>query len=385
MHESVEAFNGNLDDLDGHPDTNVEILDTEDNQGTVLMFTPRDVSRDAVLRRAAERRQARIEKPADKKKNKGTYEAPSPNETEADAILRIYMNEVGQTPLLTKDDEIYLGKLVWAGLEASEQLNTADSLSLAERSVFENRRLEGLEAQDKLVKANLRLGIHTAKRLSHGRVPLLDVIQQANLGLMHAAEKFDHRKGFKFSTYATWWIRQGITRYIADMARSIRIPVHVAEEIEQLKRAQNNFIQENNRYPTTEEIAEIMRIKVDKVREYLELSRSIKSLNAPISDEDDSIELGDVIADKSEPPVDTEAIRATVKREINEALGHLEPREREILEMRYGVNTGTPATLKEIGEHFDVTRERIRQLEARAISKMRHPTHSSILSNLIDY
>ena len=270
--------------------------------------------------------------------------------------VRMYLKEIGKVSLLTADEEIELAKRMEQGDE---------------------------EAKKRLAEANLRLVVSIAKRYVGRGMLFLDLIQEGNLGLIKAVEKFDYRKGYKFSTYATWWIRQAITRAIADQARTIRIPVHMVETINKLIRVSRQLLQELGREPTPEEIAEEMKMPVDRVREILKISQEPVSLETPIGEEEDS-HLGDFIQDDNVPvPADAAAF-TLLKEQLIEVLGTLTEREQKVLCLRFGLDDGRARTLEEVGKEFNVTRERIRQIEAKALRKLRHPSRSRKLKDYLD-
>ena len=270
--------------------------------------------------------------------------------------VRMYLKEIGKVSLLTADEEIELAKRMEQGDE---------------------------DAKKRLAEANLRLVVSIAKRYVGRGMLFLDLIQEGNLGLIKAVEKFDYRKGYKFSTYATWWIRQAITRAIADQARTIRIPVHMVETINKLIRVSRQLLQELGREPTPEEIAEEMDMNVDRVREILKISQEPVSLETPIGEEEDS-HLGDFIQDDNVPvPADAAAF-TLLKEQLIEVLGTLTEREQKVLRLRFGLDDGRARTLEEVGKEFNVTRERIRQIEAKALRKLRHPSRSRKLKDYLD-
>lgn len=270
--------------------------------------------------------------------------------------VRMYLKEIGKVPLLSSEEEVELAKRMEQGDK---------------------------EAKSKLAEANLRLVVSIAKRYVGRGMQLLDLIQEGNLGLMKAVEKFDYKKGYKFSTYATWWIRQAITRAIADQARTIRIPVHMVETINKLLRVSRQLLQELGREPTNEEIAEKMDIPVARVREILKISQDPVSLETPIGEEEDS-HLGDFIKDENiTSPADAAAF-VLLKEQLNQVLDSLTEREQEVLRLRFGLEDGRARTLEEVGREFNVTRERIRQIEAKALRKLRHPSRSRKLKDFLD-
>ncbi len=296
--------------------------------------------------------------------------------------VRMYLKEIGKVPLLTARQEVELAQRIEAGLHATAQLEEAEEKGV-ELSPQEQRRLErieqmGLAAKQQLVEANLRLVVSIAKRYVGRGMLFLDLIQEGNLGLIRAVEKFDYTKGFKFSTYATWWIRQAITRAIADQARTIRIPVHMVETINKLIRIQRQLLQELGREPTPEEIGERMDMTADRVREILKISQEPVSLETPIGEEEDS-QLGDFIEDSDAVvPVDAASF-SMLQEQLGKVLDSLSDRERKVIELRFGLVDGHPRTLEEVGREFGVTRERIRQIESKTLSKLRHPSRSAKL------
>lgn len=270
--------------------------------------------------------------------------------------VRMYLKEIGKVPLLSAEEEIELAKR----MELGDQ-----------------------EAKKRLAEANLRLVVSIAKRYVGRGMLFLDLIQEGNLGLIKAVEKFDYRKGYKFSTYATWWIRQAITRSIADQARTIRIPVHMVETINKLIRVSRQLLQEEGREPTPDEIAEEMGISVEKVREILKIAQEPVSLETPIGEEEDS-HLGDFIPDDDAPAPAEAAAFSMLKEQLVDVLGTLTEREQKVLKLRFGLEDGRARTLEEVGKKFDVTRERIRQIEAKALRKLRHPTRSKKLKDYLE-
>ena len=298
--------------------------------------------------------------------------------------VRMYLKEIGKVPLLTAQEEVELAKRIEAGEEASARLREAgDKLSREEKRALRRQERSGQEAKRKLVEANLRLVVSIAKRYVGRGMLFLDLIQEGNLGLIRAVEKFDFRKGYKFSTYATWWIRQAITRAIADQARTIRIPVHMVETINKLIRMQRQLLQEMGREPTPEEIAERMELTPEKVREIIKVSQEPVSLETPIGEEEDS-HLGDFIEDSDAVvPVDAASF-ILLQEQLEDVLNSLSEREREVIRLRFGLTDGHPRTLEEVGREFGVTRERIRQIESKTLAKLRHPTRSAKLRDYLE-
>ncbi|MFW5995841.1 MAG: RNA polymerase sigma factor RpoD [Halanaerobiaceae bacterium] len=272
-----------------------------------------------------------------------------------DDSVRMYLKEIGQVDLLTPEEEIELAKRIEEGDE---------------------------EAKQKMIEANLRLVVSIAKKYMGSGMSFLDLIQEGNTGLMKAVEKFDYTKGYKFSTYATWWIRQAVTRSIADKSRTIRIPVHMMETINKLSKVTRQLLQENGKEPTDKQIAERMDISEDKVKEIKKISREPISLETPIGEEEDS-DLGDFVEDEGSPAPDKQAENFLLKEQLDEVLDTLTEREKRILELRFGIEDGRPRTLEEVGKEFGVTRERIRQIEAKALRKLRHPSRSEKLRDYL--
>ncbi len=298
--------------------------------------------------------------------------------------VRMYLKEIGRVALLTAQEEVSLAKRIEAGVQASDRLEKGIS-KLSDEQLRELKSLQndGAMAKLHLVEANLRLVVSIAKRYVGRGMAFLDLIQEGNLGLIRAVEKFDHEKGFKFSTYATWWIRQAITRAIADQARTIRIPVHMVETINKLARIQRQLLQDLGREPTAEEISEQMELPPEKVREIQKISQEPVSLETPIGEEEDS-NLGDFIED-SEAVVPLERASFKLLQEQLESVLHtLSDREKDVIRLRFGLVDGQPRTLEEVGKKFGVTRERIRQIESKTLSKLRHPSRSQKLRDYLE-
>ena len=302
-------------------------------------------------------------------------------------LVRMYLKEIGKVPLLTAAEEIDLAMKIEAGVEATEKLE-ADDAGEIELDRRERRRLGrieqmGLDAKQQLIEANLRLVVSIAKRYVGRGMLFLDLIQEGNLGLIRAVEKFDYKKGFKFSTYATWWIRQAITRAIADQARTIRIPVHMVETINKLVRIQRQLLQEKGREPTPEEIGEQMGLSAERVREIQKISQEPVSLETPIGEEEDS-QLGDFIEDDSAVVPPDAASFSMLQELLGKVLDGLAERERKVISLRFGLEDGHQRTLEEVGREFGVTRERIRQIESKTLAKLRHPSKSSKLKDFLE-
>ncbi len=303
--------------------------------------------------------------------------------------VRMYLKEIGRVPLLTAFEEVELAKRIESGGFACERMADLNASGDLAGLDFDQRRQlgralrDGEEAKQELISANLRLVVSIAKRYVGRGMLFLDLIQEGNLGLMRAVDKFDYTKGFKFSTYATWWIRQAITRAIADQARTIRIPVHMVESIHKVHRVQRQMLQELEREPTIEEIADKVDMTPGRVREILRISQDPLSLDSPVGEEDDSF-LGDFIADNdAEAPAEV-AARLMLNAAVLDALGELSDRERQVVRLRFGLEDGQARTLEEVGREFGVTRERIRQIESKTLAKLRHPHRSQKLRDYLD-
>ena len=335
-----------------------KVLDFLEANG-VDVLRMEDTVRDDEVLLLSDDDEASIEDDADVEIDVEKIDLSVPEGVSIEDPVRMYLKEIGKVPLLTAEEEIELSKQMELGGE------------------------EGKRAQQRLAEANLRLVVSIAKRYVGRGMLFLDLIQEGNLGLIKAVEKYDYRKGFKFSTYATWWIRQAITRAIADQARTIRIPVHMVETINKLIRVSRQLLQELGREPTPEEIAEEMGMSVERVREILKISQEPVSLETPIGEEEDS-HLGDFIQDDNVPvPADAAAF-TLLKEQLVEVLGTLTEREQKVLRLRFGLDDGRARTLEEVGKEFNVTRERIRQIEAKALRKLRHPSRSKKLRDFLN-
>ena len=331
-------------DLDG--DKTEKILDYLEQNGIIAILPDTDADEDIILDVDDEPTEEELE----------NIEFSVPDGVSIEDPVRMYLKEIGKVPLLSADEEVELAKKMETG---------------------------NLDARKRLAEANLRLVVSIAKRYVGRGMLFLDLIQEGNLGLIKAVEKFDYRKGYKFSTYSTWWIRQAITRAIADQARTIRIPVHMVETINKLIRVQRQLLQELGREPYPEEIAKEMNLPVDRVREIQKISQEPVSLETPIGEEEDS-HLGDFIQDDNVPVPAEAAAFTLLKEQLSEVLGTLTDRERKVLELRFGLDDGRARTLEEVGKEFNVTRERIRQIEAKALRKLRHPSRSRKLKDYLD-
>ena len=304
-----------------------------------------------------------------------------------DDPVRMYLKEIGKVDLLTPEREIELAQAMSAGNAAKEQLEELEKMGEAVpaevREELEKLMKDGKKAEQQLAEANLRLVVSIAKRYVGRGMLFLDLIQEGNLGLIKAVEKFDYTKGYKFSTYATWWIRQAITRAIADQARTIRIPVHMVETINKTIRVSRQLLQELGHDPSAEEIAAEMNMPVEKVRDILKIAQEPVSLETPIGEEEDS-HLGDFIPDEDASEPSEAASFSLLREQLEEVLDTLAPREKKVLELRFGIVDGRTRTLEEVGKEFNVTRERIRQIEAKALRKLRHPSRSKKLRDFLN-
>ena len=369
------------DDLSAGTDDLDDDLDDEDNEDHDIRVAKRA---DAEMAAAKPKKKSRSRTSRSRSRTRGV---------DASTVMltgdpvRMYLKEIGKVDLLTAADEVDLAMKIEAGLEASNKLEAAENGEI-ELTRAEMRRLTrvenvGLEAKQALISANLRLVVSIAKRYVGRGMLFLDLIQEGNLGLIRAVEKFDYEKGFKFSTYATWWIRQAITRAIADQARTIRIPVHMVETINKLVRVQRQLLQGLGRDPTPEEIGAEMDMSADRVREIQKISQEPVSLETPIGEEEDS-QLGDFIEDSQAVVPPDAASFSMLQEQLTQVLDSLADRERKVIELRFGLVDGHPRTLEEVGREFGVTRERIRQIESKTLAKLRHPSRSSKLKDYIE-
>ena len=327
-----------------------------------------------------------------KKKSRSTR-AKGRNRTDSSTVMltgdpvRMYLKEIGKVDLLTADEEVNLAMKIQAGTEATERLEAAEAgeIELTRSELRRLTRIEqvGLEAKQDLISANLRLVVSIAKRYVGRGMLFLDLIQEGNLGLIRAVEKFDYTRGFKFSTYATWWIRQAITRAIADQARTIRIPVHMVETINKLVRVQRQLLQDLGRDPTPEEIGAEIGMSADRVREIQKISQEPVSLETPIGEEEDS-QLSDFIEDAGAIAPPDAASDEMLREQLEQVLDGLADRERKVIKLRFGLEDGQPRTLEEVGREFGVTRERIRQIESKTLAKLRHPSRSGKLKDYME-
>jgi RNA polymerase primary sigma factor len=308
--------------------------------------------------------------------------------------VHTYLKEIGRVPLLNAELEVEIAQAIEVGNEAAVRLAlhalaesgegpASDLLEPSDQT--RNRRLvrKGQQSKDELIEANLRLVVSIAKRYRNRGLAFLDLIQEGNLGLMRAVDKFDHTKGFKFSTYATWWIRQAITRAIADQARTIRIPVHMVETINKVVWAQRQLLQELGREPTIEEVSLRVEFPIDRIREIQRINQDTVSLEQPVGDEDD-FSLSDLIEDRGAVVPDDAATRALLDQAVREALGHLSEREQDVVRLRFGLDDGKIRTLEEVGREFGVTRERVRQIESKTLAKLRRPDAAHLLRDYLE-
>ena len=375
VHEVMAGAGIAIDDKldDDHHDSDDDDTPVGTRREVLLENVPPENDADEAL--LSRRRQRRTKK-----------RGPKAEGGSADAV-RMYLREIGQVDLLTIDDERRLAQLIEEGKIAAAKIDESNESGKALESIEERMLLRavkrGERAKSELTQANLRLVVSIAKRYSGRGMQLLDLVQEGNLGLMRAVDKFDYTKGFKFSTYATWWIRQAITRSIADQARTIRIPVHMVEHMNRVTRAKRTMHQELEREPTIDELAQRVQLEPDKVRELLRYSQDPLSLDSPVGEEDES-NLGDFIQDESaDSPADA-ATKVMLSNAVGEVLGELSDREQEIVRLRFGLDGGQAKTLEEVGKEFGVTRERIRQIEAKTLAKLRHPQRSQRLREFLE-
>ncbi|WP_253878070.1 RNA polymerase sigma factor RpoD [Actinomadura rupiterrae] len=341
-----------------------------------------DDSLERVVRMLAEQGVEVLESPQETEDVARADEADLGKRAPTSDLVRIYLREIGRVPLLTAEDEVELAKSIEAGLFAEEKLAHTAILSPAQRCDLELLSREGIRAKQRLIEANLRLVVSIAKRYVGRGMLFLDLIQEGNLGLIRAVEKFDYTKGFKFSTYATWWIRQAITRAIADQARTIRIPVHMVETINKLVRVQRQLHQDLGREPIPDEIGREMGLTATRVVEIQRIAQEPVSLQSPIGEEDS--DLGDFIEDSDAVvPIEAAAF-ILLQDQLEDILGTLSEREQRIIQLRFGLTDGHPRTLEEVGREFGVTRERIRQIESKTLAKLRHPSRAQMLREYLD-
>ena len=362
-----------------------EGIEIDDDVDSMSDDTPSHGGRPVVLERDAVARE-HDEQLLSRGRGRRTRKSGPTGDNSTSDTVRMYLREIGQVDLLTVEHERRLAQLIEEGKIAAariDEMADASEFEPDEQRMLMRSVSNGERARSALTQANLRLVVSIAKRYSGRGMQLLDLIQEGNLGLMRAVDKFDHSKGFKFSTYATWWIRQAITRSIADQARTIRIPVHMVEHMNRVTRAKRQMHQELEREPTVEEIAVNVQLPPDRVRELLRISQDPLSLDSPVGDEDEA-NLGDFIEDESvDSPADA-ATRMMLHDAVGEVLGELSEREQEIVRLRFGLDGGRAKTLEEVGQEFGVTRERIRQIEAKTLAKLRHPQRSQRLREFLE-
>ena len=315
--------------------------------------------------------------------------APEPTTADLDEVaasadlVRVYLNEIGKVALLTAADEVELAKRIEAGLYAEHLLAASNKFAATRKRDLRALVVDGERAKDHLLRANLRLVVSLAKRYTGHGMPFLDLIQEGNLGLIRAVEKFDYAKGFKFSTYATWWIRQAISRAMADQSRTIRLPVHLVEQVNKLQRIRRELNQQLGREASHAEIAAELDLTEERIRELIDLSRDLVSLDQTVGADDDA-SLGDFISDDSAPAAEAAVEAGLMRRQLHSVLGTLEAREAAVVRMRYGLDDGQPRTLDEIGRAFKLSRERIRQIERETMAKLRHPSRAQALRDYLD-
>ena len=378
-----------------------DTLTTTEVVGTTTVAEPTDTTAPAPapVRRAP--KTAARKTAARKTAAKTATEQPADDATEAPAtgarpaldldevaasadLVRVYLNEIGKVALLTAADEVDLAKRIEAGLYAQHLLETEDSITAARRRDLRAVMIDGERAKDHLLRANLRLVVSLAKRYTGHGMPFLDLIQEGNLGLIRAVEKFDYAKGFKFSTYATWWIRQAISRAMADQSRTIRLPVHLVEQVNKLQRIRREMSQQLGREADHAELAHELDITEERVRELIDLSRDLVSLDQTVGTDDDA-SLGDFIADERSSTAAADVVEGDLMRaHLQEVLDTLDTREAAVVRMRYGLDGSQPKTLDEIGRTFKLSRERIRQIERETMAKLRHPSRSQVLRDYLD-
>jgi RNA polymerase primary sigma factor len=314
---------------------------------------------------------------------RGGAEPPDLSEVPVSDPTDLYFREMGREPLLTAEEEVQLAKAVVKGVEATERLANAKRLGPKMTARLEHEVAEGDAARRRLIRANTRLVISVAKRYVGQGVPFLDLVQEGNLGLMKAVDKFDYTRGYKFSTYATWWIRQAVSRAVSDQGRTIRLPVHIGDKLRLLHRASRELEQDQGRPASPEEIAGSLTVAPERVRRLLRLSRRPLSLEQPVGEEEETM-LGSFIADEEAPPPPSMADHSILRERLEEILETLQPREARILRLRFGLLDGRNYTLEEVGQKFGLTRERIRQIEAHALNRLRHPSRSRQLRDFLD-
>jgi RNA polymerase primary sigma factor len=378
------------------PEVLVALLSRINAEGVALVDDDVDALAEGIAERVQSRTAARSAASDAGQRRKATGKRPTTAETSGSAEdpVHTYLKEIGRVPLLNAALEVEIAQAIEIGNEAAAKIAAHELAENGEGSeedllkgtdLSRNRRLvrRGQQAKDDLIEANLRLVVSIAKRYRNRGLAFLDLIQEGNLGLMRAVDKFDHTKGFKFSTYATWWIRQAITRAIADQARTIRIPVHMVETINKVVWAQRQLLQELGREPTIEEVSQRVEFPIDRIREILRINQDTVSLEQPVGDEDD-FNLSDLIEDRGAVVPDDAATRSLLDVAVREALGNLSEREQDVVRLRFGLDDGKIRTLEEVGKEFGVTRERVRQIESKTLAKLRRPDAAHLLRDYLE-
>jgi RNA polymerase primary sigma factor len=379
------------------PEVLVVLLARINAEGVALVDDDIDALAEGIAERVQSRTAARadaVNDNAQRRKSNGKRPTSAESSGSAEDPVHTYLKEIGRVPLLNAALEVEIAQAIEVGNEAAALIAAHDLAEHGEgpeedllkgTDMTRNRRLmrKGQQAKDDLIEANLRLVVSIAKRYRNRGLAFLDLIQEGNLGLMRAVDKFDHTKGFKFSTYATWWIRQAITRAIADQARTIRIPVHMVETINKVVWAQRQLLQELGREPTIEEVSQRVEFPIDRIREILRINQDTVSLEQPVGDEDD-FNLSDLIEDRGAVVPDDAATRSLLDVAVREALAHLSEREQDVVRLRFGLDDGKIRTLEEVGREFGVTRERVRQIESKTLAKLRRPDAAHLLRDYLE-
>jgi RNA polymerase primary sigma factor len=378
------------------PEVLVVLLSRINAEGVALVDDDVDPLAEGIAERVQSRTAARsaANDIGQRRKSNGKRPTTAESSGSAEDPVHTYLKEIGRVPLLNAALEVEIAQAIEVGNEAAARLAAHELAESGEGpaedllkgpDLSRNRRLmrKGQQAKDDLIEANLRLVVSIAKRYRNRGLAFLDLIQEGNLGLMRAVDKFDHTKGFKFSTYATWWIRQAITRAIADQARTIRIPVHMVETINKVVWAQRQLLQELGREPTIEEVSQRVEFPIDRIREILRINQDTVSLEQPVGDEDD-FNLSDLIEDRGAVVPDDAATRSLLDVAVREALGHLSEREQDVVRLRFGLDDGKIRTLEEVGKEFGVTRERVRQIESKTLAKLRRPDAAHLLRDYLE-
>jgi len=385
-----------LHDVELTPEVLVVLLARINAEGVALVDDDVDALAEGIAERVQSRSAARANAVSDNGQRRKNGKRPTSAESSGSAEdpVHTYLKEIGRVPLLNAALEVEIAQAIEVGNEAAARIAAHECAErgggqaedvLKGTDLTRNRRLvrKGQQAKDDLIEANLRLVVSIAKRYRNRGLAFLDLIQEGNLGLMRAVDKFDHTKGFKFSTYATWWIRQAITRAIADQARTIRIPVHMVETINKVVWAQRQLLQELGREPTIEEVSQRVEFPIDRIREILRINQDTVSLEQPVGDEDD-FNLSDLIEDRGAVVPDDAATRSLLDVAVREALGHLSEREQDVVRLRFGLDDGKIRTLEEVGKEFGVTRERVRQIESKTLAKLRRPDAAHLLRDYLE-